>query len=511
MLWDRVPPEVEPSSPDNLLIFSAGLLHGTPVPGANRTSIDTFSLQTSRYSHSLLGGFFGPELKYAGYDKIVIRGKSPDPVYLWINNDKVEIRDARHLQGKGPLETADIIRKELEEPNAQVAAIGPAGENKVYMATIAHSNSSTSRGAGAVMGDKRLKAIAVRGTKDIYVARPAELFEICNSQFREIYDNPCCGDLFLHEDDQSWYVDNFAWGNARERKRGSWTKEREAEWKAVADGARVRWTGCYSCPKDCIQVISYSGRQKYFQECYSKFAYAMAAYKELDFEYDIRGLTQEYGLDGIATPQVIAFAIELYDAGILTEADLPEFPGDTGERFFYLVEKITRREGVGDILANGVYWAARQIGKGAESYDHNSIKKMEQLSLKLGMVNFPFFLMYATGEDMDITQIEGSYPQGPEPDIKKRKEFVEGWVAAPGRFKKMFLEWEPGGRQSIEDAVYIADWNEAMHYIDDAIGMCAFLSSFRGQSAAGPPITFTIYRISSHSRPEWMSTRTNCG
>jgi len=98
--WDRVSHEVEPFSPDNLLIFSAGLLDGTSIPAANRTSVDTFSPQTNLYSHSLFGGYFGPELKHAGYDKIVIRGKSPNLVYLWINNDQVEIHDAGHLQGK---------------------------------------------------------------------------------------------------------------------------------------------------------------------------------------------------------------------------------------------------------------------------------------------------------------------------------------------------------------------------------------------------------------------------
>ena len=173
ILWDRVPPEVGPFSPDNLLIFSTGLLDGTPVPGANRTIVNTFSPQTNLCSHSLFGGFFGPELKHAGYDKIVIRGKSPSLVYLWINNDKVEIRDAGHLQGKGALETGTLIQKELKEPKAQVAAIGLAGENRVYMATVEHANSSASRGVGVIIGDKKLKAIAVRGTKDILLARPA--------------------------------------------------------------------------------------------------------------------------------------------------------------------------------------------------------------------------------------------------------------------------------------------------------------------------------------------------
>jgi aldehyde:ferredoxin oxidoreductase len=420
---------------------------------------------------------------------------------LWINNDKVEIRDAGHLQGKGALETGALIQKELKEPNAQVAAIGLAGENRVYMATIEHSNSSASRGVGVIMGDKKLKAIAVRGTKDIHVARPAELFEICNRMYQEIHDNKLCGDVFLHEDDEEWHVNNFAWGNARERKKGFWNKEREEKWKTLSESVRARWTGCYNCPKDCHQLIKYPGRHPYFQKCYSKLTYAMAAYKELDFNYDILGVTQEYGLDGFSTPQVLAFAIELYEAGILTDNDLPGFPSDSGKRFFYLVEKIVRREGVGDALANGVYWAARQIGKGAEAYDHNTMKKFEQLPLKLGLINYPYFLMYATGEKMAITQTEGSYPQSAEPDMEKRKKFAENWEAAPERFKKWFLEWEPRQHQPIEAAVNIADWNETMHYIDDAIGTCAFVSSFRGQFGGRPP--YHLYNL-----PKFISLAT---
>ena len=498
ILWDRVPPEVDPFSPDNLLIFSAGLLISTPVPGANRTTVDTFSPQTNLYSHSLFGGFFGPEMKHAGYDKIVIRGKAKDLVYLWIHNNKVEICDATHLRGKGALETAACIKDELKEPEAQVAAIGMAGENRVFMATIEHANSSASRGVGVIMGDKRLKAIVVRGTKDVNVAKPAELFEICNPMYQEIHENKDCGDLMAHHDDEEFHVNNFAWGNARKRVRGFWTKEREEKWTAITESVRLRWTGCYNCPKDCHQAIKYPGRQTYFQKCYSKLTYAMAAFEELDFNYDILGITQEYGLDGFSTPQVLAFAIELYEAGILTDDDLPDFPPDGGGRFFYLVEKIVRREGIGDALANGVYHAARQIGKGAEEFDHNSMKKFEQVPLKLKMINYPYFLMYATGAKMNITQIEGSYPQVPIPDKEERKKFVERWDAAPERFKKWFSEWEPRTHPTIEASVNICDWNEIMHYIDDSIGTCAFLSSFRGQFGGRPP-----YHI--HNLPDFIS------
>ena len=115
ILWDRVPPETEPFSPDNLLIFSSGLLGGTPAPGANRTIVSTISPLTQLLAYSMMGGFWAPELKYAGYDKVIFRGKSPNLVYVWINNDKVEIRDASHLHGKGAVETQELIRRELKE------------------------------------------------------------------------------------------------------------------------------------------------------------------------------------------------------------------------------------------------------------------------------------------------------------------------------------------------------------------------------------------------------------
>ena len=124
ILWDRVPPEVQPFDPENLLIFGTGLLTGTPAPGANRTIISTISPQTGLMAYSMMGGFFAPELKYAGYDKIIFRGKSPSLVYIWINNDKVEIRDASHLRGKGAIETAELIKERVKR------AERPGGGNR---------------------------------------------------------------------------------------------------------------------------------------------------------------------------------------------------------------------------------------------------------------------------------------------------------------------------------------------------------------------------------------------
>jgi aldehyde:ferredoxin oxidoreductase len=486
ILFERVPADVEPFSPDNLLIFSTGLLHGTPVPGANRVAVNTFSPQTNLMSHSLMGGFIGPEIKHAGYDKIILRGKSPDLVYLYINNDKVEIRDASHLQGKGCTETGALIKKELKDDRVQVAAIGLAGENRVYTASIDHGHSSAARGVGVIMGDKRVKAIAVRGTKDINVARPAELFEICQQMHKKIAESDGCGDWMAVDEDDRFHHNNFAWGNARTRLKNYWSEELEERWRRWKYDHMDRQTSCYNCPKKCRNVISWPGRKRFAYKCYGKDTYHMAAFQELDFSYEILGIAQEYGLDSYSTPQVIAFALELLEAGILTDKDFPGMPADVRGRFYYIIEKIVRREGIGDILANGVYWAARQIGNGAEAYDHNTTKKFEQLPIKLGKLNPPYFLMIATGEKMAITQIEGSFPQDPLPTIEERKKFIEKWEAVPNeKFKDIFMKWEKRNEISNEDSCLITDWNEAMHYIDDSTGLCGFVSSFRGQFGGG--------------------------
>jgi benzoyl-CoA reductase subunit BamB len=517
ILWDRVPPTAEAFSPDNLLIFGAGLLCGTPATGCNRTIVSTISPQTLFMAFSMMGGFWAPELKYAGYDKVILRGKSPDLVYLWINNDKVEIRDAAHLRGKGAIETAELIRRELNEPKAQVAAIGLAGENRVYYASIEQGRSSASRGGiGAVMGDKGLKAIAVRGTKDIHVARPVEFIELCNEvleyiKFRE--ENPIPGvipilavlgspqEMKIH--DEKWHTENFAWGNARERRRDFWTEEIAKEWYDTLESMRRRLISCYNCPLECGATIEPPGQSTYMMKCFSKLTYAMGAMSDhLEFGLRIAQRAAEYGVDGYTTPQVMAFALELLEAGILTDKDFPEMPEDNEGRFYYLLDKIVRREGIGDVLANGTHWAAKEIGNGAEAYAHNNIKKHEQLPLKLSMLNPVYFLMYCTGEKLNITQIEGQFPQVPFPKREHREKFVKDWFQVPDdRFKQYFLDWEPRGENSMphyptpEMSCDIVDWQERMHYIDDALGLCAGLSSFHLK----PP-----YHI--HNLPKFISS-----
>ena len=487
LFWDRVPPEVSHFDPENLLIFGAGLLVGTPGPGCNRTIVSSISPQTRFFGFSMMGGFFAPEMKRAGYDKIILRGRAPAPVYLWIHDDKIEIRDATHLWGLGTLESAECIRQELKQPHAAVAS-------------IEQGKSSASRvGLGAVMGDKRLKAIAVLGSKDIHVARPEEFIRLANESLAYIKHrekNPILGvmpimaglgspqEMVVH--DEEWHTENFVWGNARVRRKGFWTEEVRDSWTRTMETMRTRLLSCYNCPMKCGAAISVDTRAcSYMMKCFSKLTYTMAAFSDLEFGLRIAQLATEHGVDSFSAPQVMAFALELLEAGILTEADFPGMPPDTNSRFYWLLDRIVRREGIGDVLADGTYWAAERIGKGAHEYAHNCIKKTEQLPLKLGMLNQMYFLMYCTGEKASITQIEGNFPQTPFPTREEQEAFTRDWPHVPDeRFKRWFEEWELRGEKSIpnypsaEASYEIVNWQEAMHYIDDATGMCAGLSSF---------------------------------
>ena len=420
------------------------------------------------------------------------------------------------MQGKGAVETQELIRQELKEPKAQVAAIGLAGENRVFFASIEQGRSSASRqGLGAVMGAKGVKAIAVRGTKDIHVAQPVEFMELCNEvlsyiKFRE--ENYIPGvipilarlgspqEMAVH--DEQWHTENFMWGNSRHRRRDYWNEEIAKAWMETMESMRTRLISCYNCPLKCGATISIPGLPTYMMKCFSKLTYTMAAMSDLDFGFKIAQRATEYGVDGYSTPQVMAFALELYEAGILTDQDLPGMPSENEERFYWLLDRIVRREGIGDVLANGTHWAAQQIGKGAEAYAHNNIKKHEQLPLKLGMLNPIYFLMYCTGEKINITQIEGQFPQAPFPTREEREAFVKEWFQVPDeRFKQYFLDWELRGENSmpfyptVEMCCDIVDWQERMHYIDDALGMCAGLSSFHLK----PP-----YHI--HNYPKFISS-----
>jgi aldehyde:ferredoxin oxidoreductase len=517
--FDRVPPETNAFDPENLLIFSSGILCGTPMFSANRALVSFISPQTGLLAYPMMGGFFAAELKYAGYDKVIMRGKSEKLIYIYINNDKVELRDAAHLKGKGAIETQELIREELKDPRIQVAAIGIAGENKCFTASIEQSRSSASRlGGGAVMGDKNIKAIAVRGTKPVYMAKGEEFMKVMKEvteyiNFRNT--NPLPGVMTIlsgigspaemKHTDEKWHTESFAWGNARQRRKTFWTKDIEDSWKGVQLSAIKRFISCFNCPQQCGGLIMHKDVPPYMMKCFSKLTYLMGAYvDDLAFGFEIGKKAFEYGLDSFSTPQILAFAVELREAGILTDKDFEGCPEDKEGQFNWLLDKVAHREGIGDILADGTYWAARRIGNGAEKYDHNTTKKHEQMNIKLGMLDPLYYLMYATNEKISITQIEGNWPQAAFASREDREAFVKDWPQLPDdKMKQYFLDWEPRGENSNpyyptpDMCCEIVDWMEMIHNIDDAIGLCAGMGSF----CLKPP-----YHI--HNYPKLISAAT---
>jgi len=373
ILWDRVPPEVGPFSPENLLIIGAGVLDGTIVPFANRTAITFKSPVTDSLGYSVLGGYFGPELKNAGYDTIVISGKSPTPVYLWIKDDTVELRDASHLWGKDTQETQVMLRKELNE-KAQILCIGPAGENKVYSASIEHSIgiSASRRGPGTVMGDKKLKAIAVYGTKDINVARPDNLYKLCQEidgrrgPLAEAWETfPVL--------DPTYHLPMGSYGNFRETAPSEVLDaiERGKEIGEACGPLTVRRMGCYNCSMQCRQVQLTADGRYCGLKC-SAHTRSMIAVQIFDgrFNMEFYNLCEKYGLDSLAVQNVVAFVIDLYEKGILTKKDTDGMHLEFGNAdvALALVKKLAYRQGIGDIMADGTYLAARRIGRGAEKY-----------------------------------------------------------------------------------------------------------------------------------------------
>jgi len=355
------------------------------------------------------------------------------------------------------------------------------------------------------MGDKKIKAVAVRGTKDLNLYDGVKFMKLMDDvkayiNFRNANPIPDVMTILsgigspqeMVHTDEKWHSENFMWGNARTRRRDFWSKENEMNWTTTQLATVKRLISCFNCPQHCGGLVSYQNGPYYMMKCFGKLTYCMASYiDDLGFNFRILNRATEYGLDSFSTPQILAFAVELYEAGILTDKDFAgtsEYeacPKDKEGRFFWLLDRVAHRQGIGDILADGVYAAARKIGKGAEVFDHNTIKKHEQLPLKLGTLDPIYYLMYSTNEKISITQIEGQWPQSAFPTREQREAFVKDWPQLPDEsWKEWVLDWDIRGPNAIPYyptpimCANIVDWMEMLHNIDDAVGMCCGMSGF---------------------------------
>ena len=387
IIWDYVPPDAEPLGPQNVLVVATGPLTGLMVPGAGKVSFSAISPETGYYGDSNSGGFFGPELKHAGFDALVITGASKEPVYLWVEDGRIEIRDAGPYWGMGGLEVQEAIRRDIGDSSVKIASIGPAGENLVPIACVNCDWRNAGRtGMGAVMGSKRLKAIAVRGSLDIPVADPEALFEEAREAFKYVRDHEFA--KVLRKYGLAWYID-WSHENAclpvKNFRLTTYELHEEINADAMLKRVFTTSTACPRCPM-CCGKFSYVRSGRYAGTAIDGPEYetiamigANCCFPSIEDVVYANWLCDNLGMDTISTGNIIAFAIECYEKGIIG----PEDTGGLELRYgdpdcvFKLIEMMAKREGIGDVLARGVRFAANKFGRGSERFAIH-VKGLEQ-------------------------------------------------------------------------------------------------------------------------------------
>lgn len=376
LLLEHLSPGVDPLGPENVLIFGVGPLAGAFI-SAGRTEVTAKSPETGFLGSSNFGGFFASELKYAGYDHIVITGKAQDPVYVWIADDQVEIRDASSIWGEDTYTAPSLIREEVNNPEAKIVCIGQAGENLVRFSTIQHEHGHGAgrTGMGAVMGSKNLKAIAVSGTKGINLADPLEFLAIAAEAEEEL------------EKDSFWQqVAREGASRAQDEYVFEVVKEKFPPQHAVYRKFNTKRAGCFGCPIQCMdhyQDVEGIGTGVMSCEMYDAWVYGVRCYDEYtSLECGI--LSQKYGIDALSTAVIIQWLMVLYEQGIITEADTDGIPMEWGEpeAIRAMLDKIVHRDGIGDILGEGLVSAAQDIGRGSEAYAHQ-VKGLPMLPMQI--------------------------------------------------------------------------------------------------------------------------------
>ena len=385
-LLDYLKPGADPLSPDNVFIVMTCPTNGTLAPASGKYPVVTKSPLTGIWVDSHSGGPIGAELKYAGFDGLILLGKAKEPSYIYIDDGHVEIRSAKHMWGKTTSETREMVKEELGDPMVKVMCIGPAGEKLVRFAAIDSEGRQHGRGGvGAVLGSKNVKAIAVRGSGYVEVAFPDE-FEKASEEMarKDIFENPEAefgikwGSIAI-----MWWTNEAGALPTRNYTDGRFEKASEIDANVLLKHA-VKRGACFSCPIGCHNYVlidygPWAGTLTEGPEYETAdLLGANTGTSRFDAIARANKLCDEYGLDTISTGSVIAWAMELFERGILTTKDTDglELRFGNAEALVEMVEKIGKREGIGDILAEGTKLAAKKIGKGSERYAVN-VKGLE--------------------------------------------------------------------------------------------------------------------------------------
>lgn len=381
-LLNELKPGVDPLDPDNLLIFATGVLTGHPFSGSGRNSVGGKSPLTEAYGDSEVGGYWGAELKKTGFDAIIIESASEEPVYLWIHNGKPEIKSAKHLWGKPTAEVEHKIRKELGEPAARVAQIGPAGERLVRYACIINdlSHAAGRTGMGAVMGSKKLRAVVVKGETPPKLADPEGVKKLAKSLIGSDAEMPMGRTIKVF---RRTGTSGFLLGlNAssglptRNFQQGSFEHAEEISGERMAETILVGRRSCYACSVICKRTVEVDDPYK-VDPTYGGPEYeTLAAFgsncgiKSLEAVAKANEICNANGIDTISTGACIAFAMECYEKGLLTDKDTGGITLNFGSEtaMLKMLESIVEKKGFGVTLAKGVMRAAEEIGKGSLEY-----------------------------------------------------------------------------------------------------------------------------------------------
>lgn len=381
ILFTRQKAGIDPLGPENILGFATGVLTGTRAPFTGRYTVVAKSPLTGTWGDANSGGDFAPYLKFSGYDGVFFTGISDEPVYLFISDGRAELRSAKHLKGKGADETEDMLKAELGE-DVRISCIGPAGEKiSLISAVITNKGRAAARsGLGAVMGSKRLKAIAVRGSQKVSMVHEDKLMEARKKQMAAMTQSMWWS--FFHDvgtDDM--IPDSVTYGRTPVKNwAGSALDIPNVELiggRTLIKEHQIKPYGCWGCPMRCGGHLRAGEGEYQYREGVHKPEYesvgafgTMCLNTRLDSIIMANDICNRHGLDTISTGAVIAFAIECYENGLLTEKDTDglELTWGNDRAIVAMTDRIGRREGFGDILADGVKVAAEKIGKGSERY-----------------------------------------------------------------------------------------------------------------------------------------------
>jgi aldehyde:ferredoxin oxidoreductase len=378
ILFSRQKAGVDPLGPDNTLGFLSGPFSGTPALSGTRFTVVGKSPLTGGWGDANSGGYFGAFLKFAGYDGVFFTGISEKPVYLFINNGKAELRDAAHIWGKDTRQTEEILKSELGK-DAEIACIGPSGENLSLISAIVNRTRTAARsGLGAVMGSKKLKAVAVKGNMKVPVADEAKTKELRKKWQAELgghiawlkpFGTPFLVDIGVQGGDSP--VKNWAGVGVID------FPDFQPLAKEAVIERRTKKFGCYMCPIACGGYMK-AGTGEYKYEAGSRRPeYETLAMfgtnclnNNLESIIKVNDICDRWGIDTISAGAAIAMAIECYEKGLITKADTDgvEMTWGNHAAIVAMTEKLAKREGFGDVLADGVKAAAERIGKGADEY-----------------------------------------------------------------------------------------------------------------------------------------------